>query len=91
MQEALTAGHVETICVGVQYPGCALHEMLCIHPTILLPQQTDTRPPWEEIDDALRGLLLQLQHLNFAMPPPQEGDVLPCVLAAVQLLQNHDR
>eukprot|EP00892_Ulva_mutabilis_P004149 jgi/Ulvmu1/2105/UM125_0009.1 len=83
IKDALSAGHVETICVGLQCPGCALHEMLCIHPSILLPQQTDTRPPWEEIDDALRGLLLQLQHLNFAMPPPKEGTVF-CISVQMQ-------
>lgn len=73
MQEAISAGHIDTICVGIQFPGCAQHEMLCIHPNILLPRQTDERPPWEDIDDALRGLLLQLHHLNFVLPPAKEG------------------
>lgn len=72
MQEPLSCGHVQTVCLCVEMPGCAPHELLCIHPTVLLDKAA-TSVPWEDVDGALRGFLLQMHSLQYAMPDAIEG------------------
>lgn len=53
-------------------PGCAPHELLCIHPMVLLDKNANS-VPWEEVDGVLRGFLLQMHSLQYAMPAALEG------------------
>ena len=76
VQEPLACGHVQTVCLAVEMPGCAPHELLCIHPTVLIEKHA-TSVPWEGVDGVLRGFLLQMHSLQYAMPEALEG--MPCL------------
>jgi hypothetical protein len=80
LQEPLSMGHVHTVCVCVELPGCAPHELLCIHPKVLLDKNVDS-VPWDKVDDALRSFLLQMHSLQFAMPEAIEGVQAPAPCA----------
>lgn len=72
LQEPLSCGQVHTVCVCVEMPGCAPHELLCIHPSVLLGKNA-IAVPWEDVDGALRGFLLQMHNLQCAMPDAIKG------------------
>lgn len=64
------------MCLSVEMPGCAPHELLCIHPTVLLEKHANS-VPWDDVDGVLRGFLLQMHSLQYAMPEAVEG--MPCL------------
>jgi hypothetical protein len=83
LQEPIACGHVQTVCLCIEMPGCAPHELLCIHPEVLLDANAAS-VPWEEVDGALRGFLLQMHSLQYAMPGAVEGMLHPAAFREIR-------
>ena len=76
MQDALLAATLASVCVAIHAPGAPPHELLTIHPRLLLPANGSAgneNVDWDAVSGALRGFLLKLHHAPAAMPPPSEG------------------